>query len=93
MEVGYISFVFFYMLYEAFCCLKCCFRKCNCCERRMHKHEKFEKARKRLLEEKDILQIIGINRISRLLHKASLSPRQRESIRYFNKYVIRDVDI
>lgn len=92
-KVGYFSFIFLYVLFEYLCCLKRCFYSCECCKRRMDRHDKFLLAKDRLLAEKDILNIVGMNRITRLLHKTHFKSRQRQSVKYFHHYVLRDEDV
>ena len=50
-------------------------------------------ALERLSSEQDIQHVLVMNRISRLLHKASFKQRQRKALHYSHKFVITDQDL
>ena len=59
----------------------------------MDKYQKFELALERLADEHDIVNLIQLNRVSRLLHKMNFLSRQRKAVGLSHKFVISDKDI
>ena len=60
---------------------------------RYTKYEKLKIALKRLSFEQDIQNLISLNRVSRLVHKANFLARQRRAVNFSRKFVISNVDI
>ena len=89
-SANYIS----YLIHTSIIALWCCFRRC-CgrsahCSRRIKKYRKFQVALSRLGYERDIQHMLELNRVSRLIHKATFSARQRQAVNYSRKFVITD---
>lgn len=74
------------------CC--CCKKYCSTrCKRHLDSHKKMQVAQERLDAEYDIVNMLLLNRITRLLHKTNLSKRQRKTLTFSHKYVISASDV
>ena len=82
------GFIFFWTLDSLCCCLKNYCSRRKCIKRGLLKYRKFNLALLRLSDEQDIQYLIGMNRISSLLHKMTFLTRQRLAVNYSYKYVI-----
>ena len=54
------------------CCLKSCCMRIQCCSVQARRLQKFQIARERLVEEKDLHKLVQQNRVSRFIHKMLL---------------------
>ena len=86
----YVSYLFQSLLIAFWCCFRHCCGRSTFCSRRVKKYRKFKLALSRLEYEHDIQHMIEMNRVSRLLHKATFSARQRQAVNYSRKFVITD---
>lgn len=78
--------------YTLFSCLKllCCAR---CCKPQLERNKKFEVALERLNKERDVQFLIQVNRVTKLLQKTKILPRQRKAVAFSHDYVISEHDI
>ena len=70
-QFNYCSYLLATFFKYCCCCLTCCCRKKNRCRRLIKSYEKFQLAKSRLYDEQDIQYLIEMNRITRLIHKAT----------------------
>ena len=92
-DANYCSFWVVWFL-QSFCC--CCISTCRrskSCDRRLTKYLKFNLAYERLMKEHDINLMLKLNRVSILLHKLYLLPRQRRMVDMAQNFVISDADL
>lgn len=89
----YLTYLLFWISTNMCCCFRTCCNRVNYLRNGASKFKKFNLALDRLNKEQDIQYLIEMNRVSRLLHKATLLTRQRLSINYSHKYTISEKDI
>eukprot|EP00354_Favella_ehrenbergii_P009025 CAMPEP_0170465654 /NCGR_PEP_ID=MMETSP0123-20130129/9919_1 /TAXON_ID=182087 /ORGANISM="Favella ehrenbergii, Strain Fehren 1" /LENGTH=238 /DNA_ID=CAMNT_0010731609 /DNA_START=842 /DNA_END=1558 /DNA_ORIENTATION=+ len=91
---NYLSYLFYTGFLNSICCCLqgLCLRN-SYFETKINRYQKFEIALQRLTQEQDIQYMIEMNRISRLLHKASLIVRQRRAIDYSHRFIINDANL
>ena len=58
----------------------------------MHRYRKYTIARDRLQKEKDLFEIIRMNRVTRILNKMRLKPRQRRANDFTQERTVTDQD-
>ena len=72
---SYFVNLFFWILSNVCCCLLPCINRKLCLRNGINKHRKFNIALERLSKEQDIQYLIEMNRVTRLLHKATFLKR------------------
>ena len=85
---NYVSYIFYSTFGGICCCSSMQFFK-----KKLDRYKKFQLALERLLQEQDIQYMIEMNRVTRVLHKATFLVRQRRAVDYSHRYVISDKDL
>ena len=90
---NYFSYTFQTMILPLLCGLSSCLKRSNRCKRRINNYKKLQLVQERLMHEHDIQEIIAMNRVTKLIHKAWFLKRQRRAINFGHKFTISDLDI
>ena len=74
-KVTFWSWLLYSQILPYLCCLKKCCARSSAFKKKIDRYAKFEAGLERLAHEQDIQYLIGMNRISRLVHKANFLKR------------------
>jgi hypothetical protein len=94
LNINYFGYCLVYYFNILCCCMTgFCRDKSYRCRKRLDKVQKFKIAFDRLSGEQDIQNLIQMNRVTRLLHKARFAARQRIAVNYSHKFIINEEDL